>query len=535
MMRVSGRHVFGGGASTSRDGGPVGGGGAGTASGSVPAIGVGGAADGGGRLLRGSGSGVSALEELVGGDNRALPSSAADTGRKREKTHLVLGFFLDGALLWSQNSRYRQAFCLLCEEATGAKEPIRGRMDLMCKHILGCRHVPRDHKAMTAARAGAHVARKHLKSSKGSGAASSEAATVGPMNAHVARPFSARMTRELEQELLGVLLYCSIAFSILDSPPFCAFLKKWVAGMKAVPSRRSMSNTVLERVLSSLVAISTAAYAKGVYVALSFDGWKSRGGRKILGMLASWVGQADGAPGMDFRGTTDITSTAETAARFQAEIERELQAAAQDNDFLLPLPSGLPNDLCRSTVIGFVSDWASSNGGAKQAISRLHQCLMMVACYAHQLNLVTGFVANHPSMRSAASKMRMVVKFFSLSTKWMAKLEVCMDECNGPRLAFVKRGETRWYSHFGMVRRILELRGALVALGHKHNDDGYLLGTNQGAEVVDLLRSRLISHMAEAMSRMLRPVVIEIGLVERRGSGLADVCASFGRLYAYFL
>eukprot|EP00170_Pyropia_yezoensis_P002458 contig_10283_g2462 len=252
-------------------------------------------------------------------------------------------------------------------------------------------------------------------------------------------------------------------------------------------------------------------------------------------MLASWVGQADGALGMHFRGTTDITSTAETAALVQAEIERELQAAAQDNDFHFTLPSGLPNDLCRSMVIGFVSDSARPNVGAKQAISGLHPSLMMVACFAHELNLVTGFVVNHPSMLSAATRMSMVVKFFSQFTMWMAMLEVSMDECNGPRLSFVKREKTRRYSHCGMVRRILELKGALVAFGNKHNDDGSRLGTNHGAEVVELLRSRLYWHIAEAMSRTLYPVVIEIGLVERRGSGLADVCASYRQLYAYFL
>ncbi|KAK1859534.1 hypothetical protein I4F81_002129 [Pyropia yezoensis] len=67
------------------------------------------------------------------------------------------------------------------------------------------------------------------------------------------------MTRKFEQELLGVLLYCSITFNILESTPFRAFLKKWVAGMKAVPSRRSTSTTVLQRVLSGVAAISTAA------------------------------------------------------------------------------------------------------------------------------------------------------------------------------------------------------------------------------------------------------------------------------------
>lgn len=50
-----------------------------------------------------------------------------------------------------------------------------------------------------------------------------------------------------------------------------------------------------------------------------------------------------------------------------------------------------------------------------------------------------------------------------------------MDQCNTPRLAFVKRGETRWNFHFGMVRRILDLKEALAAFGEKHKDDRALL------------------------------------------------------------
>lgn len=53
--------------------------------------------------------------------------------------------------------------------------------------------------------------------------------------------------------------------------------------------------------------------------------------------------------------------------------------------------------------------------------------------------------------------------------------------------------------------------------------------------MVDLLRSRRFWALAQVLSRMLRPVFIEIGLVEQRSSGLADLCASFGRLCAHFL
>lgn len=238
---------------------------------------------------------------------------------------------------------------------------------------------------------------------------------------------------------------------------------------------------------------------------------------------------------MDFRRTIDTNSTAETAVFVQSEIVRELQAAAQDKDFLQLLPSGMPNDLCRSTVIGLVSDSASPYFAAKQALSRLHPSLLIVACFARQLNLVTGIIVNHPSMRFATAKMSVVVKFISLSTQWMEKLEVCMGECNRRRLAFLKRGETRCYSPYGTVRRILKLKGVLVAFGDKYVHDRSLLETNHGAEVGDLLRSLRVLHLADVRSRMLRPVFIEIGLVERRGSGVADVCASSGQLYACVL
>lgn len=358
------------------------------------------------------GGGPSRTAAPLGGEDLAPSSSGAAAQRKREKKHPVWGFFSDGSFPWSETSRCRQAFCLPCVKATECYVPLQGRTDVLCKHIIGCKHVPLDHEAMTAARTGADMARKHHKRNcTGAVGATSEAGQVGSLYAHLVRPFTPRMTQEFEQYLLGVLLHCSIAFTILDSLPFRAFMMKWVSGLKAIPRRRAMSTTVLTRVLLAWAAVKSAAYANGVYVALSFDGCKSRGGRKLLGMLAGFVGKTDGTIGMDIRGTTDVTATAETALLVQEEIEREIQAAEKRQELLLPQPSGLPDDRCRSTIIALVSDSESANVGAKKVLSSLLPSLIIVACFAHQINLLTGFLVNNPSLGSAANNISLVVKF----------------------------------------------------------------------------------------------------------------------------
>lgn len=60
------------------------------------------------------------------------------------------------------------------------------------------------------------------------------------------------------------------------------------------------------------------------------------------------------------------------------------------------------------------------------------------------------------------------------------------------------------------------------------------MATVNRSNVVDLLHSARFWVMAEHCSKLLRPIVIYIGLIERCSSNVADVCESFGQLLAYF-
>jgi len=331
-----------------------------------------------------------------------------------------------------------------------------------------------------------------------------------------------------------VLLFSSVAFNILDAPPFRALLRKWMPGVKRIPSRRAMSGPVLQRLLAILTTNAKLAYSKGSYVSLSFHGWKSTANRKLLGMITELVDMSTGKVAVDFRGTREITALAETTGLIVGQVELELAKALSDNDYLPPLSSGGRDSACASVLTSIVRDSASCNVGAKLEFSRRFPSIVMVACMALQLNLLTVNIVTHPALKSAAGQCSKVVMFFKQSTKYRGLLEELMTVTLGHIMSLVQRGETRWLSHHGVVQRLLKLKPALVAFRDRYHSDRALRSTANGATVVELLRSPRFWDQAELVSHLLRPIVVELGIIERRNGNLSDVCATFGRLFAYF-
>ena len=321
---------------------------------------------------------------------------------------------------------------------------------------------------------------------------------------------------------------------MLESPVSRGLFTKWVSGLDSLPTRRGVSTVVLQRKQTEVLSVLKKRYEKGSFYSISFDGWKSRTGRKLLGILCTLVGMVDDAVSTDFRSASDNTGQAETADLVVCEQLATITKGEQGGDFFLPQPAGAIT-ACTSTLVGLVSDSASCNVAAKNTMQRSHPSLIIVACFAHQLNLLTGNILKHPSVAGAVTNASKITSSFSKSPKNKGLLEQCQMDLLGKTLELISRGETRWYSNYAMVRRLLDIKAALVAFGNKYFEDRALLDTVGGPTVVDLLRSRHFWDECELLCRFLRPIVVEIGLVERSNSSLSDVTTTFGRLYAYFL
>ena len=89
-------------------------------------------------------------------------------------------------------------------------------------------------------------------------------------------------------------------------------------GLKTLPTRRTLSDPVLNRLVEDCRAAATVIYLKGCYITMSMES-KSRAGSKLMGILCSNVGSADGRVATDFRETADITTVAESATLVQHE------------------------------------------------------------------------------------------------------------------------------------------------------------------------------------------------------------------------
>jgi len=319
----------------------------------------------------------------------------------------------------------------------------------------------------------------------------------------------------------------------MQSPAMVGLLLRWVPGLQRVPSRGDMSGKLLEDLYLKLCVLLSKVYKKGIYVVITIDGWKSRAGTKLLRVLLHNIHQTDGSVTTDLRGTVDITGISETGQLVLDVLNNTIDDGKDEGLFSV---AGVTtsNSPLPSTTIGVVTGYASPNAYAKKQLSEKYPALITTPCFSHQLNLVMGHILTNPVMKTAAAQCCLMVTFFSRSTKYMGKLQKLMLEMLGKKLTFEKTGVTRWYSHYGMVRRIIELKPALVAFANALVLDAELQATAYGRDVVAVVHDGRFWERASVMRALLQPLVIELGVIERRASNLADVAAPFGRLFSFF-
>jgi hypothetical protein len=112
-----------------------------------------------------------------------------------------------------------------------------------------------------------------------------------------------------------------------------------------------------------------------------------------------------------------------------------------------------------------------------------------------------------------------------------------MEKGFGVKYEFVVEGETRWYSHFGLLNSLFRAKPALLQYRESmQSDDHLFLKAKSQAKMEKLLNSLgsvTFWTQLELIAELLRPLTIEIGVVERRGTGISDVAQSFGRYWAF--
>jgi hypothetical protein len=78
----------------------------------------------------------------------------------------------------------------------------------------------------------------------------------------------------------------------------------------------------------------------------------------------------------------------------------------------------------------------------------------------------------------------------------------------GRAKSFVTRGETRWYSHYGLFRSLLEMEMALRKFALKHYQDDGVSGSSRGDIVLENCSSNRFCINVKEVAGFLRPITI---------------------------
>jgi len=301
-----------------------------------------------------------------------------------------------------------RVMCIYCAEY-GVTGGINGSVSIMVNHLKACPFTPASVKAAVLPLEDKrnHRVRAHVALAPGMSRA---------MHAHLFKPMSVARYKELEKDLLKVALSCSFSFNAMQSPSMGSFLLKWVSGLKKTPTRGDLSGRVLQRVFSETRAAMMKPSECGVYSSMQMDGYKSRAGNKVMGVLAVNVSRTSGKVELDLRRTADITGVAETADLVFETIEGEIERCVADGQLARPGQKAESRSKL-SVLVAVDSDSASFNVAEKRWLRVKYPTLFILACYAHQLNLLSGKIITQTCMRAVTATSSLVVAFFSRSTK----------------------------------------------------------------------------------------------------------------------
>jgi hypothetical protein len=142
-------------------------------------------------------------------------------------------------------------------------------------------------------------------------------------------------------------------------------------------------------------------------------------------------------------------------------------------------------------------------------------------------------VITHDTVKSVARTGAEIVPFFNGSNKYLSSVREIRKSEYGRAKSFVSRGETRWYSHYGLFRSLLEMEMALIKLPYSPIKTMVYLAHLKMTSFSRIIR-RTASGYVKEVAGLLRSITIEISNAERLGACIADVLPSMRRLFAHY-
>lgn len=250
-----------------------------------------------------------------------------------------------------------------------------------------------------------------------------------------------RQTR-LENGLARLTASANLPLRWIENPELQAIFAEFFPSARLI-SRKRLTNVIIPRVLGEQ-RIGAQRFTRGQESTVQGDGWSGGGHRH-------WQGFVLAVRGRDFPvRLVDTSAERKTAQELLKHVRAVLESVESESSW-------------KSKVAAFVSD----NGGESKAVRRLirneRTNLVVLPCYAHQVNLVVGdyFKKCGPHLSDTSALADKLITWLRSKTFVLGKLRELQEELNHLPLSIIRAAITRWIAHYLAYRRLLDLRDVL--------------------------------------------------------------------------
>ncbi|GAV06509.1 hypothetical protein RvY_16484-1 [Ramazzottius varieornatus] len=352
------------------------------------------------------------------------------------------------------NSKLRQATCKHCVEA-GVKnaKPIRGDKSRMEQHLKKCAHVPRTvrekHFPVTVKRASATETSTELATKR----VRSQSSLLG----FVARPLTKDEQKQFEELYGDACVSCNILFSAADDARMERLLK-FVRPSVVIPSRFTVSRRIVPARIAEATSEVTSKLTGQKFLTLTFDGYKNVNRDKILGFLLT-VPDESGTVNFTLGSALDITGVNYDGEYVMKESLQKITQVKKEY---------------KADVRYVTCDSDGAHRKARRLLSEKLPHILFSPCNAHQINLIVQDVIKFvPQFKGTLRQSDVVSNWFRKSGLSQGKLRDLQFEFYSKEISMPGWTQTRWYSIYVSVQRVLDSKSALQMYGVRY-------GTNLG-------------------------------------------------------
>lgn len=246
----------------------------------------------------------------------------------------------------------------------------------------------------------------------------------------------------LEDALARLTVSANLPLRWVENPELQALFTEFLPSARLI-SRKQLVSTIIPRVLKRKRAEAQET-VQGQESTVQGDGWSAADKHHYQGFFLA-------VRGRDFPARlVDTSAERKTAQELLKHVRAILDHVESEAAW-------------RSRVAAFVSD----NGGESKAVRRLirleRQSLIVLPCYAHQINLIVGdyFKKCGPIFSDISACADQLITWLRSKTFVLGKLREIQEELHQSPLSVIRAAITRWIAHYLAYRRLLDLRDIL--------------------------------------------------------------------------